>query len=286
MIKIIILSGLPGSGKSTYAELNYKRDYNNHIFHLDDFLDDKRKVSFNRFNGYLNENNIYYRGGNENINIIIDGFLPNISDRIKAINIVMNHVIGSYRNTKLEFRIRELYWNINREACLNNDSYRTNRPLKSEKTIQYSSFDGPIPLDTQLSFTKGVYEWCKTKFLYVKKYSKTEATIDYAINMNTKNHNSYFDYSDDKDGLYSHWKSTKEFAESDFDEFDEILEKLDKNMSIFLYKKIKKESAIVVESKEECDDWYGNSFTTYMRYYVNLNKLKEVLKKYNLINNE
>lgn len=285
MINIIILSGLPGSGKSTYAELNYKKAYNNHIFHLDDFLDDKRKVSFKRFNEYLGEHNIYYSGGKENINIIIDGFLPEIIDRIKVINIIMNHVIGSYRNTKLEFSIREIYWNIDREACLNNDRFRINRPLKSENTIRCSAFDGPIPLDTQLSYTKGVYEWRKTKFFYVKKYSKTEAVIDYAINMCSKDNYSYT-ANCNGNYLYSPWKRAEDFVNYEFDEFDEILEKLDKNMSIFLYKKIKKESGIKVESKEESSDWYGNFYTTYMRYSVDLNKLKEVLKKYNLIDNE
>ena len=125
-MKIIVLCGLPGCGKTTYAIHLSKQKSNNRYFDVD-------KVSKKKDFNLTYELNVlisnYYQ---HEMNIIMDGlFLYNETYE----SIVKN----ADPKRKLDFEFH--YWEPDVEACLHNDKYR--RKVDSEITIKNAKIEEP-----------------------------------------------------------------------------------------------------------------------------------------------
>lgn len=115
MKKIKILCGLPGSGKTYYA--NYQKEK---IINVDELLLNQKNI----------EKELQKINKKEKENLIVDGLFLNNYDYTKLINI--------FNKEEIEFH----FWIPNRDNCLHNDKNR--RVVSSEITIKYAQIEEPI----------------------------------------------------------------------------------------------------------------------------------------------
>ncbi len=127
VVEVEILNGLPGSGKSFYADneylsLNLGKDHNGSdlkVVHLDE-EDHFHSPWFSIFTERL----------------ILDGLILTNKD---IIDIIKRTKEESRCSQKLHFTV--IHWNEDREACLHNDTNR--RDVSSKKTIKCAKFEYP-----------------------------------------------------------------------------------------------------------------------------------------------
>lgn len=147
-INIIILHGLPGSGKTTFAKnklMNNDSSHNSYTYiDLDDTINDKsdKKIE-DKIYGELRK-----LGYKVPENIIIDGLLLTNNDIIKVIDIITSYknfadyIAKEYYNRSEQF-VFNIYiesWNKDIENCLKNDKLR-HRHISAETTIKNAPFE-------------------------------------------------------------------------------------------------------------------------------------------------
>lgn len=297
MLTIILCTGLPGSGKSVYCDVNYtgKVCTNFALEHLDMYLNEGRKYNFYPDEkGYSEYNNFNYTLSHmrykDNNTIVIDGLYLTFEERKKLLlhiidtyacdtpRVKQNLPNGRYKHVfaPKNITIQEIYWKENREACLSNDMLR-NRHVLAQQTILNSTYDSYIPKDFFKDITNNNITINDPIFMDVEKYSNEKGIWECE-----KIYNGFKDYNkNDPDMIVSDWKDTEDPDIShEFDEFDAFIENICPDITFLQYKRIKKACNIKIEPYTSYD-YYG-SHTTYNRYKVNINDIKKAFINCNI----
>jgi len=305
-----ILVGLPGSGKTYFAESNFPNQHWNHLekFHID--LDNCKKTGnfktdiFNALNDkkYAMQE-IYCRGHYNNVDICLDGLITTI-EQIKSVMDVclyyMKTCAASYLNYKVKFVIHK--WNDDRETCMLNDIKRVKDGVRehtstiSIENIPFDKFD-INDFKTYFDNNENISDII-VKPHTVKKIT-TYDTIFYPLVSEDRNEYSggrcrnenkpqktKYMYSESWSGggtWGNCWGDTGEISgddPNDFKEFDELLERLCPNITFLQYKKIYHECVDIETTYEH--DYYGGSETIH-RWRCDMEKLYKLLIEKNFI---
>jgi len=251
MKKFIILMGLPGSGKTTYAE-NMKKSFGDLINVI--FCDEKDINREIRMHLSLCMTNI------------IDGLFLTNDDIVRVLQICY-----LYMRCPVEIH----YWKPDRKKCLYNDQGR--REKSSELVIQNAKIEEPdinrIKLETGYADIFVVYHDIVEKPDWKVKADQHQVKAD-----------GPYLYSEfwSLGGCYGNcWNDLFYYSDAyeepdDFTAFDELIEKVKPDMNFREYKKIFKE-CVKVETQTS-QEYYGG-YSKSARYRCDLIKLFQMLEE-------
>ena len=266
-VKIHVLIGLPGSGKTFFAEsFGDKVDYcdldSNHghitTIYIRDFLDRAHKNQ-----------------------VIFDGLILTSRDLKFLLDIIIDW--RERKDKSLKFDIH--YWKEDREGCLRNDDLRVRDYFSREKdsgiTIKNAEFDSlevitnTLKSYSNLSFNLQIHKVYSPSNidLILKKYSPRHINGEYVITSKEWcNGGSWCD-------CWGNSGSVESDSPKEFTEFDDLLMKICPEITFLQYKKIYHECVTTITYEER--DYYGGS-TSNSYHRCNIGKLKELLKEMKL----
>ena len=237
---LIILSGLPGSGKTRYAKKLEKENPGTQVFSLDN-----NPSPFKDFDEYAD---IY----------VIDGLILTNNDIINVINEFDKNASGIWSLRKLEIH----HWLEDREACLINDS---TRPKERSAAITIKS--APFEYPDMEKILRGI------RFKEISECIIVEETV---YNPETKI-NSLINILGDKiesdewctGGSWADYKGNRgeleiENPPSEFKKLEEILDEVTPEMTRKDYKEILK----LVTTKERFEHDYYGGVGQYSRFEI------------------
>lgn len=259
--KIILLCGLPGSGKSTWANKRIRESYSGSFqfptirdisldgcecdYDVDKIIDDR----------------LCYSTGKT---VIVDGLFLTNDVRVKILN-----KIGERISHAPDIEIYE--WKENREACLSNDLGR--RDLASTITIKNAVWE-PVYLSVISEGLKFEYHTLTLDYFDVKVYSLKEKIICEGYDGKLRSESWC------GGGTWGNcWGNSGTVAAEppvEFTELDDLLSKVCPNITFLQYKRL---LAKCVETEESCEhDYYGGSTTNY-QYVCDLKKLADFIEE-------
>lgn len=255
---VYILSGLPGSGKTFYANnLKQKREKGK-VFILSQ---DEHTQWYTYHMNSFNIDTIVVDG----LNLTNDSIIKRIKDVKKNITLPKYWTFTIIR------------WKEDRDTCLKNDKNR--RKESSVKTITNAIFEDldleKIKEKTHLNEIKVVYKTVKLKQDYykdVKDPKKYNIKGNYLISNEWMLGGTMRSYDNDWNNVYSPLSADDT---PDFTELDEYLEEIYPTISFLTYKKIKKECVDVVQYEDR--DYYSVTENAY--YRCNLEKMFEIINQ-------
>lgn len=273
-MKYSILVGLPGSGKSSWAENQDEKDLVK-VLNCDTFFNNTRirKMYWTLDDfiyGELMNVNRSYR--NE---IIIDGLFTTNDDVIKVIK-ALDDLIES------DDEIQIHQWDCNRDQCIKNDLYRREKDSKADinnlpyeeiniSDIQKHVKDVNISIENHLVYEKPIYQIMADK--YGIKYDKYDNVVQSSKWITGGSWGNCW-------GTHSNVSSDEP---SEFTEFDKLLEGICPELSFLKYKSIRTKCVTV---EYTTDHGYYGSHTDYNYYECNLKDLYEILKELDIISDE
>ena len=270
-IKLDILSGLPGSGKTTFAKELGKQSKNTCVIHLDDVKDSLFYVK-NKTIETLVQKGLCQRTKETN-RIVLDGLFLTNQDLLKAISAVAN----CYNSVEVTIH----RWDEDRDACVKNDGGR--REVSSVTTILNATYETP---DVEM-LNKELAEQ-NTKIIDIVNH-KVQLKPDWILHFRA---HTWCD-EDGKmrsqkwctGGAYGNcWDSHLSPVSPDdpltFTQLDELLEKVAPSITFLHYKKIEKECVSTEESYDR--DYYGGG-TTHLNWVCDLPKLYKMLNEFGYI---
>lgn len=293
ILKVHILCGLPGSGKTTWAENQCSLDKDNRaIISLDKYRND-RNVTIKDII-HVNSHAFMY-----NEDVYIDGlFLTQ-----KQVNDFVHDLVECL-DTNEDFFLRSPdklhiiieYWTENREACESNDIDRVNSGARDERsisTIKNAVYERIFKEDVEHAVDQ--FYGSKTEHrngpkmeisveLYeheTEKYSSIEKYIH-------DNYNVVGDVLKSEEwslgGTWGNYLGHRGTIEADerpeFNELDKILEHIAPNITFLQYKNLLKNHVKIIET--ERNDYYGG-WETLAHYEANIKEIYDWLKENNLI---
>lgn len=279
MEKILVLMGLPASGKTTFAD-NYCRQYNKNGYFQKRYA--VSKIDFDNilqnqlYNGYSKEDTIIkivnreIRDWDE---IILDGLFLNTNDFLP----ILNEIYNCYKIKEIEI----YFWEENRKFCLWNDQYR--RGKNSEITIKNAKLEKP-----DIDIIKNKFESVKVKIMYqnVEKKPSWKVFADkYNLDVN-----EYGKIEDERNSwcLGGTWANcwggsgtiSAETQPTTYERFDNLLTEICPNISFLQYKKLYN-NCVSIDTYNH-SDYYGGS--TDNAYFVcDIKELYNLLVEMKLI---
>lgn len=268
MSKVLILMGLPGSGKTHFAE-EYKKEHTLYNEWKVNSIDVDQLMRKRSFDGKLEEIiTLKYKKLSE-INIFDGLFLTN-DDVIRVIKCLPG---------KIE-HIEVHYWIPNIEYCLYNDSGR--RTESSEVTIKNAKLEKPkaerIKEETGAKMVTVITHNVIKKKFWKKIVDELKVPVE----------DDHYIYSErwSLGGQYGNcWNDSMtpvsgDPEPADFVEFDGLLNRICPDISFMQYKRIYKKC---VDTKEEYESGYYGGGITYACYRCDLEKMFTVLEESGLL---
>ena len=265
-IKLLILMGLPGSGKTTFAKKYKKEEKGTFVIHMDDVKQSLWYVKENTVKRCVAEGLRKFR---DEKCVVVDGlFLTE-----ESIKEVITAVAEFFNKVSVEIH----RWNEDRDTCLKNDGGR--REVASSITIQNAVYEN---VDIE-KLNLELKDW-NTKIIRVIP-ERVMLKPDWL-----RFYKPLIDFSEDGKLRSCRWctggasgncwnDSLSPLTPSEPDEFnqlDELLEKICPNITFLHYKKIRKECIEIEDSSES--DYYGGA-AYYSNWVCDLEKMYEVLKE-------
>lgn len=265
--KLIIAMGLPASGKTTkLQEICKDCNFENRWREKDLFIDLDNKGQKNQLKEYCFNFNKYNK-------VIIDGLLLTNKD-----------IIELFEVSKIDIDELEIhYFKPNIEKCLYNDLNR--RSKSAEVTIRNSKLEYPNKDDLQKQLKEMLN---KDIIININEYDIVlKSNAIKFIDDNNINYKEKILKSGtwSLGGSYGNcWDDELTYTSRDkpveFEEFDEVLERICPNISFLQYKQIYKEFVVVKDY--HVSDYYGGG-ETYAYYECDLEKLINKLVDMGLI---
>lgn len=267
-ITVRVLMGLPGSGKSTFAEQHKKENPNVYIIDLDrekDYFWNK-KVPMEELLGKA----IRTRPRKMS-EIIVDGLILTRDDLYTCLD-----TIAPYFDN-VDVIIEQ--WNEDRETCIKNDGGR--REISSTRTILNAQYD----IIDKDEFNAYIVEkgYADMKITHIHRHT-VMLKPDWLRFFRA---NTWYD--DDGKFRSQKWctggtagdcwggmSSVSPDETPDFTALDELLEKVAPQLTFLQYKKIKRECVSIEESSES--DYYAG-VTHHQRWVCDLKKMYELLEE-------
>lgn len=268
MSKVIVLMGLPGSGKTHFAE-EYKKEHS---------LYNKWRVNLISVDSLMKKN----RSGKKLEEVIAKEYMErsetNILDGLFLTNDDVIRVINRLPE-KIE-RLHIHYWRPNIEYCLYNDSGR--RSESSEVTIKNAKLEEPDA--KRIKEATGVQVVTVTTHNVIKKQFWRKIADELRLHVE----DGHYIYSEkwSLGGQYGNcWNSSMTQVSgdpepADFVEFDDLLNRICPNISFAQNKRIYKKCVDTEEDYES--DYYGGGIT-YAYYRCDLEKLFTILEENGLL---
>ena len=272
-VHVLIAMGLPGSGKSSWADEAKRSCFGNdiHVIHLDDI---KEKYFWgNRYaaRDYIRKGMEGWRGQGQ---ILLDGLFLTNDDLFNAITCMHNYA-GNEMNVIIH------RWNENRDICLKNDGGR--REKKSTGTIlnaKYEDVDTDALNDrlhkygaTNVEVTKVIRHSVVLKPDWLR-YFKSHVDVDQDGKLRSGRWsvggccgNCY-----DNDISYFDGEEPLEFTI-----LDDFLDEKCPNLRYQHYRQIRKECVSTEKSSES--EYYGGC-TNYMNWVCDLQKMYDMLEEF------
>lgn len=266
--KVTILWGLPGSGKSTWADMVCDRRASNDAVRLDldminryctkESWDDPMRHVGQDTCGKLNYH--YW--------VVIDGLITTHDLALKIMEAVTQH-------TKNKFTIswEIVYWNEDRDACLHNDQGR--RGENCTESIKHLPLEAPSEQKLK-KFKPHIH-----RLDVVRKAEH----LRWAVKSGLANSDTFESESWCLGGTTGSYMGTIHTVSpsappASFERFDDLMEEICPQMTFLQYKKIYNQCVTVKESSSH--DYYGGT-TNYACYVCDVKKLHELLVAMNLI---
>lgn len=284
-VLVEILIGLPGSGKTHYAQSanngeKFLSTFNSNTCYID-FDKDYLKREKRSFTNVLRDSSFCYSIIHHNANYnhwIIDGlFLTNETQHklVEAIYNECTHYIFDNEHIKIQF----VYFKEDRDTCLYNDSIRQ-QDRKAHITIKHAEFEKPDIDSLSKEFSEIEFV---IKEMDVHKMNKYESL--FKIHESWKKQDEMRSEEWCLGGTWGNcWGDGgnigAEAQPSEFTEFDNLLTEICPNISMLQYKKLYRETVTVEERGES--DYYGG-YCSYGYYACDLKKLYSMLVEMNLI---
>lgn len=304
-----ILMGLPGSGKTYWAEHNYPTsNFCNHngrmIVSLDKYKDFKDKENWiwaaldEEFKNYMDYCHL------DKIDVCIDGPITTYEHLEKVIDDVLLYMKvyckwKQYNSGDYELIFNIHQWNEDRQTCFHNDRYR-NRGIKANASIalfEYTEID-----ENFIKLLKRHLKNFQTKNdmpLNIKSIKKISHMVEKSTLYEQKFEpacDNKYGHGDDEQGMYLYsedWCLGGEWGDcwghhgvvyasspEEFTEFDDFLESIVPNISFLQYKKLRNHCVEQIEWHES--DYYSSG-TNRACWRCDMKKLYNMMKEMNLI---
>jgi predicted kinase len=269
-IKLEILMGLPGSGKTTFAKEREKKYFSQECMtiSLDDINNCKRygrKVSLDEKIGELLSGKLK----KTTKCIIVDGLILTNEDLFNVITAI------APRFGKVDVVVYQ--WNEDRDTCLKNDGGR--RELPSANTILYAKYE----VVNVEEINEKIKDWDASVSKVVKKdvilkegwerYFRHIAYVDEDKKLRSGRWCTGGAYGNCWD---SHLSPVSGEDPLEFKALDDLLESIAPNITFLHYKKIRSECVNTEETYER--DYYGGG-CSYLNWVCDLEKLYAILEE-------
>lgn len=255
---ITLLWGIPASGKTTWANKQSLPKVEMDVIQLREKDQVNILLSIGEEVAKVLQDEKY---------VIIDGLITT-NQQAKAI---IDH-LSSILPYKLIFKI--VWWKADRKASLHNDKGR--RSLSCEMTIKNIKFEKPNASLLNISNLKNIQEMKvmvysdAVKFWNAQSAPSNKKLTSSSWSLGGSSGNPY----DDKVTYFSGEPAVE------FEEFDDLLLKINPSITYLQYSKLKRVSCHTEETPRH--DYYGGSEST-ARYVCDLDKLYNALVEMNLI---
>lgn len=259
--KIVFLMGLPGAGKTTYANNEAE---NNKLIHIirenAEFIKNKNKALWlaTEFGKVPAKKTI----------VIVDVLVTKNEDLRKLIDLVN----GCFSGQKIHVSV--VYWNEDREACKINDA-RRGRDVSAARSIDSLEYQVPdskiLGIPDKNILMKNVYVVPQNEAWVEKISKKYNPSYDHKrtfISSESWNGGGESWGWDDSPSTYSDPDPQKEFVK-----LDELLAEICPNISFLIYKKLFRECAEIKDTGKS--DYYSNIHS--FRWECDLYKLYSFL---------
>ncbi len=249
MKNVIITYGLPASGKSTELKENYSKYF---LISVDEYLNKSFKEIKSKILQHIKDKKH-------------DLFAIDI---LVTTNEALRNVVDTVLESKLDVQFTIVVFHEDRNNSVLNDKFR-NRYTKAQTSIEkmpYEKIDESLFSDVNIKFVyKPTYvlnDW-KLKSIELKIHLKEEK---YLISESWSLGGEWWSYTDARGTI-----SAEEPIE--FNEFDELMEKLNPSISFLEYKKLKRECVSMEEYQN--GDYYSNE--TKARWICDMEKLFKLM---------
>lgn len=293
---IHILVGLPGSGKTTWANEQSKQ-YEHYVYDCDAYIKDRQYTRENILDLLTNDDHyrlLVFSAFSNNTHVYVDGlFLTTdaVDSVIEGTLHMISQTVTKWKPQTINFIIEQ--WDCNRKACIANDLKRIqsgDRVNNSKTTIENIQFEDIEEGTLELHLGITLNELPNLKKVYINIEKEEHKVIAYDVEDSflynySKNHDGFLESNSwTLGGTWCAYDGRSGSVEAekqpDFEELDHILENICPQITFLQYKHIMKECVTIEEEWER--DYYGGS-TTKAFYRCDLKQLYKYLKENNLI---